>query len=80
MPAPEMSLDLTDAMELGQMLTFIRQWITGPTRRQLAASLHRLMRVHGYDLTRLSSGPGPFALLLGGDDSEQLFGNDQPSS
>ena len=76
MSAPEMRLDLTDAMELGQMLTFIRYWITGPDQPQLAASFHRYMGVDGYHLTELSTDLARFAFLLGDDDGEQLFGTD----
>jgi hypothetical protein len=77
MPAPEMRLDLTDAVELGQMLTFIRQWVTGPDQAQLAASRHRFVGVDGYDLTELSTDLARFAFLLGEDDGEQLFDTDQ---
>ena len=48
MPATEVRLDRTDAIELGQMLTFIRQWISGPDKAQLAASLHRFMDLDGW--------------------------------
>jgi hypothetical protein len=56
------------------MLTFIRQWISGPDQAQLAASLHRFVGVDGYDLTELRTDLARFAFLLG-DDGEQLFGH-----
>jgi hypothetical protein len=77
MPASEFRLDLTDTRELGQMLTFIRQWITGPDQPQLAASLHRFIGLDGYDLAELSTDLARFAFLLGEDDGEPLFGTDQ---
>ena len=75
MPATELRLDLTDAMELGQMLTFIRHWINGPDQQQLAASLHRFVGVDGYPLTELSTDLARFAFLLGDDDGDDLFGH-----
>ena len=53
MPAPLVHLDLADAAELAEMLTFISQCLTGPDHAQLAASSGRLMDTDGYDLTQL---------------------------
>ena len=78
MTAPEVRLDATDAVELAQMLAFIRGWISGPDQDQLAASLHRFVGVDGYDLDELRSDLARFTFLLGEDDGEHLFGADQP--
>ena len=43
------------------MLAFIRQWISGPDQAHLAASLHRLMDVDGYDLAELRTDLARFA-------------------
>jgi hypothetical protein len=79
-PATEVRLDRTDAMEFGQMLTFIHQWISGPDKAQLAASLHRFIDLDGYELTELRTDLARFTFLLREDDGEQLFGTDQPVS
>ena len=44
MPAPLMHLDLADAAELAEMLTFISQWLGGTDHappRRLIRPLHR---------------------------------------
>jgi hypothetical protein len=38
MPAPKVRLELIDAAELAEALTFISQWPAGPGQRQLEAS------------------------------------------
>ena len=77
MPAPQLHLDLTDAAELAEMLTFISQWLTGPDHAQLTASFGRFMGTDGYDLTQLRTDLARFTFLLGYDDGEQLFGHDE---
>ena len=51
MPAPQAHLDLADAAELAETLTFIRQWLGGTDHAQLAASFGRFIGTPGYDLT-----------------------------
>jgi hypothetical protein len=75
MSAPQVHLDLSDAAELAEMLTFIRQWLAGADQPQLTASFQRFMGVDGYDLTELRSDLARFTFLLGHDDGEQLFGH-----
>jgi hypothetical protein len=74
MPAPRVHLDLTDAAELAEMLTFISQWLTGPGHAQLAASSGRFMGTDGYDLAGLRTGLARFTFLPGRDDGGQLSG------
>ena len=74
MPAPQAHLDLVDAAELGELLTFISQWLGGTDHAQLAASFGRFIGTQGYDLTELRTDLARFTFLLGHDDGEQLFG------
>jgi hypothetical protein len=50
MPTPQAQLDLADAIELAEMLTFISQWLHGTDHAQLAASFGRFIGTQGYDL------------------------------
>jgi hypothetical protein len=77
MPAAEVRLELIDAAELAEALTFISQWLAGPDQAQLAASFGRFVGNDGYDITALRSDLARFTFLLGHDDGEQLFGNDE---
>jgi hypothetical protein len=74
MPAPLVHLDLADAAELAETLTFISQWLGGTDHAQLAASFSRFIGTQGYDLTELRTDLARFTFLLGHDDGEQLFG------
>jgi len=53
MPAPQVHLDLADAAELGEMLTFISQWPGGTDHAQPGASFGRFIGTQGYDLAEL---------------------------
>ena len=77
MPAPQAHLDLADAAELAETLTFISQWLGGTDHAQLAASFGRFIGTPGYDLTDLRTDLARFTFLLGHDDGEQLFGHDE---
>lgn len=72
---PMMRLEVIDAVELAETLTFIDRWLGGADREQLAASFHRYMGTHGYELTDLRADLARFTFLLGGDNGEQLFGD-----
>ena len=74
MPAPLVHLDLADAAELAEMLTFISQWLGGTDHAQLAASFSRFIGTQGYDLADMRTDLARFTFLLGHDDGEQLFG------
>ena len=58
MPAPQAHLDLADAAELAETLTFISQWPGGTDHAQLAASFGRFIGTPGYDLTDLRTPSG----------------------
>jgi len=79
MPAHDQCLDLDDASELGELLTFLADWLGGTDHPQLAASLHRFVGADGYDLDTLRLDLARFAFLLGHDDA-QLFNLNPPGS
>lgn len=59
MPAPQVRLQLIDAAELTEALTFISQWFAGPDRDELATSFGRFVGSDSYDLRTLRSLHGP---------------------
>lgn len=65
-----------DAAELGELLTFLNDWLGGNDHTQLAASLRRFVGTDGYDLTEIRTDLARFAFLLGTDDGTELFGLD----
>lgn len=75
MPTNDFRLDLADAAELGELLTFLGDWLEGHDHAQLAASLHRFVGADGYDIDTLRTDLARFAFLLGTDDGTQLFGS-----
>jgi hypothetical protein len=77
MPAPQVHLDLADAAELGEMLTFISPWLGGTDHAQLGASSGRFIGTQGYDLAELRTDLARFTFLPGHDDGEQLFGTSE---
>ena len=66
-----------DNAELGELLTFMRDWLDSNDSPQLAASFHRFVGAEGYDLNALRTDLARFAFLLGADDGSDLFGLDQ---
>ena len=77
MPAPQMHLDLADATELAEMLSFISEWLARPDHAELTASFGRFMGTQGYDLAELRTDLTRFTFLLGHHDGEQLVGHDE---
>jgi hypothetical protein len=68
-------LDAGDAVELGELLEFLRSWFDRDGDR-LAGSFSRFVGNGGYDINELRSDLSRFAFMLGGDDGELLFGGD----
>lgn len=66
-----------DAVELGELLTFLNDWLGGTDNPALNASLRRFVGTDGYDLTELRADLARFAFLLGTDDGTELFGLDR---
>ena len=69
------TLDLTDAAELGQLLAFLNDWL-GADRPTLEGSLGRFVGAAGYDLDQLRADLHRFAFLIGDTDGQELFGLD----
>lgn len=72
---PRITLDLVDAMELGQLLAFLTDWL-GADRQALEPSLRGFVGHAGYDLDELRADLHRFAFLIGDTDGEELFGLD----
>jgi hypothetical protein len=69
-------LDVEDAVELGELLKFIGDWLVWDPSR-LAESLGRFLGIDGYDIDQLRADLSRFAFLLGVSDGELLFGGDE---
>jgi hypothetical protein len=66
------NLSLDDAMELGQLLQFLDNWLaTG--REQIGTSLARFIGIDGYGVGTLRDDLARFMFLLGETDGEGLF-------
>jgi hypothetical protein len=76
MTVPQVCLDAGDAVELGEMLGFIGDWLLSD-RDRLAESLRRFVGVDGYDIGQLHEDLARFGFLLGVTDGEVLFGGDE---
>lgn len=75
MTVRQVCLDAGDAVELGETLGFIGDWLLSD-RDGLAASLRRFVGVDGYDIEQLRVDLARFGFLLGVTDGEVLFGGD----
>ncbi|GAC1531410.1 MAG: hypothetical protein NVS3B12_07380 [Acidimicrobiales bacterium] len=67
-------LDVEDAVELGEVLEFIGDWLAWDHWR-LGESVSRFLGVEGYDVEQLRTDLSRFAFLLG-NDGELLFGGE----
>jgi hypothetical protein len=72
-----MNLDITDAIELAELLEFLTTWLASDPVR-LAASLQAYVGHPAYGITQLQDDLNRFAFLLGGNDGEPLFEPDRP--
>ena len=71
---PQIRLDLGDAAELAEMLTFLADWLSGSQKPVLGQSLAAYVGHPAYDADVLSTDLHRFAFLLGETDGEELFG------
>ncbi|MEV0150316.1 MULTISPECIES: hypothetical protein [unclassified Nonomuraea] len=67
-------LDAMDAIELSEMLEFIKDWLT--TDDQAKARFAQFVGCPGYDAADLCADADRFVFLLGGNDGEYLFSQD----
>jgi hypothetical protein len=66
------NLSPDDAMELGQLLQFLDDWLAAD-REQLGISLARFVGVDGYGPETIRGDLARFVFLLGETDGEGLF-------
>ena len=71
---PQIRLDLGDAAELAEMLTFLADWLSGTQKQALRQSLAAFVGHPAYDLDALHADLHRFVFLLGVSDGEELFG------
>jgi hypothetical protein len=75
---PQVTLDMGDAAELAQMLTFLADWLSGSQKQILDESFAAFVGHPAYDTDALRADLHRFAFLLGASDGEQLFGEPAP--
>ena len=75
---PRITLDLGDAAELAEMLTFLADWLSGSQQQALAESLAAFVGHPAYDTDTLCADLHRFVFLLGVSDGEELFGEPTP--
>ena len=72
---PQVCLDPRDAVELGEMLEFLSEWLVCHHSR-LADSLRRFVGSDGYDIDQLRADLSRFGFLLGVTDGERRVDGD----
>ncbi len=70
---PGVTLNVSDAAELAEMLHFLRDWLRHDPGH-LGASLASFVGNPAYGIAQLGEDLDRFTFLLGGDDGESLFG------
>jgi hypothetical protein len=75
---PQITLDLSDAIELAETLTFITSWLSGSHEQILADSLADFVGHPAYTTQTLRTDLHRFAFLLGVTDGQELFGEPTP--
>ena len=75
---PQITLDLGDAAELAEMLTFLAGWLSGSQKQALADSFAAFVGHPAYNTDALCADLHRFAFLLGASDGEELFGEPTP--
>jgi hypothetical protein len=75
---PDINLDLSDAIELAELLTFLADWISSSQHQTLTDSLIAFVGHRGYDVDELAAHLHRFVFLLGQSDGEQVFGEPTP--
>jgi len=75
---PTINLDLSDATELAETLTFLAEWLSGSQKQTLADSFAAFVGHPAYDTDALRADLHRFVFLLGVSDGEELFGEPTP--
>jgi hypothetical protein len=71
---PKICLELSDAVELAELFTFLTDWVSGTQKPILADSLTAFVGHAAYNVDELRNDLHRFVFLLGLSDGEQLFG------
>ncbi len=75
---PGITLDLVDAAELAEVLTFLTQWLSGSQKHALAESFAALVGHPAYNTDTLRADLDRFIFHLGASDGGGLFGEPTP--
>ena len=75
---PGIMLDVSDAAELAEMLTFLADWLAGTQKHALAHSLTEFVGNPAYTTETLCADLHRFTFLLGVSDGENLSGEPTP--
>src|SRR5262249_10603963 len=75
---PQITLEIGDAAELAEMLTFLAEWLSGSQKPALDESLAAFVGHPAYNTGTLCADLHQFAFLLGASDGEELFGEPTP--
>jgi hypothetical protein len=75
---PDVNLELSDAIELAEVLTFLTDWLSGGQQQTLNDSLATFVGHPGCNANNLAADLHRFVFLLGLSDDEQLFGEHSP--
>jgi hypothetical protein len=75
---PQITLDMGDAAELAETLTFLTGWLSGSQKQTLHESFAAFVGHPAYNTDALCADLHRFAFLLGATDGEELF--DEPTS
>jgi hypothetical protein len=71
---PQIILDMGDAAELAELLTFLASWLSGSQKQILDDSFATFVGHPAYNNDTLHADLNRFAFLLGASDAEELFG------
>jgi hypothetical protein len=69
---PSMTLDVSDAAELAELLQFLRDWLASD-HDHLHAALEAFVGTPSYDPSQLRADLDRFTFLLGGNNGDTLF-------
>jgi hypothetical protein len=71
---PRITLDLSDAAELAETLTFLAEWLSSSHKQALADSFAAFVGHPAYNTGTLCADLHRFVFLLGLSDGDELFG------
>jgi hypothetical protein len=74
---PALSLDLGDAAELAEMLTFLADWLASSQEQALTQCLAAYVGYPAYGIQELRADLHRFTFLLGAGDGALLFGGQE---